>query len=492
RHVVSQQTSLTNPGKERLVVRCKQGHRARRSRHRRPTAKVVMRSSCLLFAGLLGSITRLVAAGENASLRGGDGSGVDVLRGQDGHRSPAEISNVTWKARELMENEPSSPEGILILAQGRSGSTMLGELFRHNEDLLYFYEPCRQRGQGVLGGLHQTSSVSGPECFALIRRLLRCEFTRQDTDGISADRAAAEASSPAVEEPTRATRDGSTKAAKRQEALHVAHEAIMEACKSSRAVVVKSIRLHDGLDGPEYDTSGLHVLQLVRDPRGVVNSQMGLWNNPSKIGGNGGDVDQAQVARNSGRTLGAAVCKSYRKQLDSFQQLGPESKYLRLRYEDFTTLPKVVAELVYCRFGLGEVPATVTGWINYNTRMPACKESDNPTRRLAALDSIMLGAIDDETPGEEGLRWLDARRRLETVVRVDAHVKTKEGVGQGEQSGEKCTENNQQSAKNPYGTRRHSSAMADLWRSQMPEDMAEIVWDTCQDSGVMPEMDYLI
>ncbi|CAN0502251.1 unnamed protein product, partial [Ectocarpus sp. 8 AP-2014] len=44
------------------------------------------------------------------------------------------------------------------------------------------------------------------------------------------------------------------------------------------------------------------------------------------------------------------------------------SKYLRLRYEDFTTLPKVVAELVYCRFGLGEVPATVTGWINYNTR----------------------------------------------------------------------------------------------------------------------------
>lgn len=74
---------------------------------------------------------------------------------------------------------------------------------------------------------------------------------------------------------------------------------------SYRAVVVKSVRLYDGLDGSEYDTSGLHVLQLVRDPRGVVNSQMGLWNNPSKIGGNGGDVDPAQVARNSGRILGA-------------------------------------------------------------------------------------------------------------------------------------------------------------------------------------------
>ncbi|CAN0229708.1 unnamed protein product, partial [Ectocarpus fasciculatus] len=44
------------------------------------------------------------------------------------------------------------------------------------------------------------------------------------------------------------------------------------------------------------------------------------------------------------------------------------SKYLRLRYEDFTTLPKVVAELVYCQFGLGEVPDNVTSWINDNTK----------------------------------------------------------------------------------------------------------------------------
>lgn len=148
---------------------------------------------------------------------------------------------------------------------------------------------------------------------------------------------------------------------------------------------------------------------------------------------------------------------------------------------------------MYCRFGLGEVPGAVTGWINYNTKMPACKDSDNPTRRLAALDSIMLGANGDETSGEEGIGWLDERRRLQTaVVGVDSHVETKGGVSQGEQSEEECTQNNEQAHKNPYGTRRHSSAMADLWRSQMPEDMTEIVWDACQDSGVMPEMDYVI
>lgn len=48
-----------------------------------------------------------------------------------------------------------------------------------------------------------------------------------------------------------------------------------------RAVVVKTIRLFDGVPSPEYNTAGLDIVHLVRDPRAVAHSQeknrMALW-----------------------------------------------------------------------------------------------------------------------------------------------------------------------------------------------------------------------
>lgn len=42
-----------------------------------------------------------------------------------------------------------------------------------------------------------------------------------------------------------------------------------------RAVATKTIRLVDGVgDAAKYDTSGVHVLHLVRDPRAVTRSQL--------------------------------------------------------------------------------------------------------------------------------------------------------------------------------------------------------------------------
>lgn len=45
--------------------------------------------------------------------------------------------------------------------------------------------------------------------------------------------------------------------------------------RDSRAVVLKTIRVFDGLDGATSDlVSGVNVLHLVRDPRAVVRSQL--------------------------------------------------------------------------------------------------------------------------------------------------------------------------------------------------------------------------
>lgn len=44
-----------------------------------------------------------------------------------------------------------------------------------------------------------------------------------------------------------------------------------------RAVVLKLIRLRDGLSAPACEASGLKLLHLVRDPRAVVRSQLGTF-----------------------------------------------------------------------------------------------------------------------------------------------------------------------------------------------------------------------
>jgi len=48
-----------------------------------------------------------------------------------------------------------------------------------------------------------------------------------------------------------------------------------------RAVVAKTIRLFDGVPSPEYDTAGLDIVHLIRDPRAIALSQekthTGLW-----------------------------------------------------------------------------------------------------------------------------------------------------------------------------------------------------------------------
>eukprot|EP00904_Undaria_pinnatifida_P012062 jgi/Undpi1/7987/HiC_scaffold_24.g10459.m1 len=167
----------------------------------------------------------------------------------------------------------TAPTGIVIVAQARSGSTVLGEIFRENEDVLYLYEPCRGRGSGLTGTYG--SELVGSECFALARRICRCEFTLQDSDRLAQDGSALKAGSPVLKELRRAATDNNPTI----EALIQAHQTVTDVCKKSKAVAIKSIRLRDELNGPDWDASGLKLLHLVRDPRAVVRSQLGTFGN---------------------------------------------------------------------------------------------------------------------------------------------------------------------------------------------------------------------
>lgn len=262
-------------------------------------------------------------------------------------------------------------------------------------------------------------------------------------------------------------------------------------------------------------------------------------------------------------------------QLDSpKQQHQDDGKYLQVRYEDFATLPAVVAELVYCWAGLGPLPPTVATWIEENTKMPNCETAHGPTRRRLATSlsgshegcgGSMAVLVDEHEQEEQHHREIGQtvalpkpgnlrKRSSPGGASFSAPIGESEGAlhashresnssreavrdtepfglhgyatsvpasgatavsagttngsppvrlnsrkaleaaagtaGADEGDGEDCVNQKHYSDQHPYDTKRHSSAMVDLWRQQMPKADAQAVWDACQASGVMEELGY--
>lgn len=131
----------------------------------------------------------------------------------------------------------------------------------------------------------------------------------------------------------------------------------------------------------------------------------------------------------------------------------PSSKYVLVRYEDVTQAFQLAAAYIYCSLGLGEVPATVSTWVERNSKLTSCSEPP-PTRRF-------LAAKDPEE--------------------VSLNV-------QGLEGGD-C-EHEKKEATDKMGTKRDSASMTTKWRSETTEGFSRSVWEACQDSGVMTELRY--
>lgn len=274
-----------------------------------------------------------------------------------------------------------------------------------------------------------------------------------------------------------------------------------------------------------------------------------------------------------------SLCSNYRMQLDSpKQQHLDDGKYLQVRYEDFATLPTLVAELVYCWAGLGPLPPTVATWINDHTKMPNCDAAHGPRTRRRLATSLVGTAASHEGCGgsmavlvsgceqEDQDHWeightgalrkpgnlrkrsspggasfsapvgesagpiaashrqsnssREAARDTEpfdlqgyaTSVPASGATAVSTGTTNGsppvrpnsrkaleaaagtagadEGDGGDCVNQKRYSDQHPYDTKRHSSAMVDLWRQQMPRADAQAVWDACQASRVMEELGY--
>ena len=164
------------------------------------------------------------------------------------------------------------------------------------------------------------------------------------------------------------------------------HTRFLEACKSASVRAVKEVRVvasdSEAVEKGVLSSlmaSGVRVLHLLRDPRGVLNSRLKLW----------------QFCKASGVVkCSSEVCGSYRSTLDAIDavskdifpsagvrdfatQAAASRHYMRIKYEDVATEPVRMLGAIYEWAGIGGVEPRIAKWLYATTH---ATKSDNDFR----------------------------------------------------------------------------------------------------------------
>lgn len=163
-------------------------------------------------------------------------------------------------------------------------------------------------------------------------------------------------------------------------------------------------------------------------------------------------------------------------------------RYLRIKYEDIAASTEHAVQVIYSWSGLGSVPTSVLSWIDINTKLSACDNGQKRTMRHLKASSMKKGM-------SNGKKSSYGFRDGNIEGNNTQYGSTMDGnwASRLPQDGNIfCGKNKKLSGKNPFGTKRQSTYMVDLWRTQMPEEEATAVWEICEDVGVTSELGYLL
>ncbi|XP_022792495.1 carbohydrate sulfotransferase 1-like [Stylophora pistillata] len=247
---------------------------------------------------------------------------------------------------------------VIILAQPRSGSSLLGGAFNQNPDLFYIFEPLH----GLMSFLRQ--EIDNAESMNFLRGILRCKFTcakclrrfRYKSNALFASLLCKIDNSP-------------NKPANKCDKL--THSKIENVCKSNYNITVVKFLTpripRNKVESlfPLCKSTTCSMIYLVRDPRPMIFSQVKVgirfwryFEGHSKDNG----------PRQSLMLYSTKICRQIEANLRTFQNFTGQmkEKYFLLRYEDLTknltgTLKRV--------FDLTEVRMhkNTLGWVKSHT-----------------------------------------------------------------------------------------------------------------------------
>lgn len=265
---------------------------------------------------------------------------------------------------------------VMVTAWGRSGTTFVGELLQRNARFLYLYEPLRSQFREHYGRAPAKHALASA---AFFKRLFACTMNRRDRMFLFKDKAGL-------------SRGG---------LCGVAPASVPELCRCKH-LAVKTIRLNGALgdvidvlqNGPlpqagarlavglpepgvQAAPSVVHILQLIRDPRGLICSWEPL---PGFVHVTGDS--SAKHVHNVSRTICRKSLKDYHSGLQA-EHAGPARpgaltvRYRLFKYEEFGLQPLRSAETLYNWLGL-PLPAAMRTWMIESTHNKGKDEAVAP------------------------------------------------------------------------------------------------------------------
>ncbi|XP_071798242.1 carbohydrate sulfotransferase 1-like [Asterias amurensis] len=274
---------------------------------------------------------------------------------------------------------------VIVLARMRTGSTLLGEIFNQNQQLMYLFEPLHATDSMVKMGL-MTPNKMNVAMRGLLGKLAHCTFPTEFMHDMY---------KWSIGKAKSTTLHGICKAT--SGCAEVVPGMLVQSCRQHKGnMAMKLIRADLDTVQPliTNDKLNVKIIHLIRDPRGTANSRKGYYCPRKKIPAKDCTLDNLKLLEHDPDNFKFntvhKLCRWMRKTVPLALQR-PEwlrGRYKLIRYEDLAADPFRLTQDIYDFLGLPMQPE-VTQWVKTNTQENTSKSTNTFSTKKNSSEASM-------------------------------------------------------------------------------------------------------